>query len=70
MIPNYSYMIYKCQELSPIGSILDYGCGTGEVIEMGRAKGLDVFGTEVFYAGGNRRQVVIEKVCWIAVSSK
>lgn len=34
------------------GKILDYGCGGGEVVSEGLNRGLDIWGTDVFYAGG------------------
>jgi SAM-dependent methyltransferase len=37
------------------GRILDYGCGAGSVVMAGRAAGLDIYGTDVFYAGAETR---------------
>jgi SAM-dependent methyltransferase len=33
--------------------ILDYGCGAGELVRDLRAKGLDAYGCDVFYDGGD-----------------
>lgn len=35
--------------------VLDYGCGTGELVVEGRRRGLPIEGAEVFYAGGDAR---------------
>jgi SAM-dependent methyltransferase len=37
------------------GRILDYGCGSGRLVEAGRAFGLDIHGTDVFYEGAETR---------------
>jgi len=33
------------------GRVLDYGCGAGRLVAAGRARNLDIFGTDVFYGG-------------------
>lgn len=33
--------------------VLDYGCGAGEIIEVLRARGIDAWGCDVFYEGGD-----------------
>jgi SAM-dependent methyltransferase len=35
--------------------VLDYGCGAGRVVRSGRALGLDIFGTDVFYGGSQTK---------------
>jgi hypothetical protein len=30
------------------GRVLDYGCGSGETVELGRARGLDIWGADTF----------------------
>jgi SAM-dependent methyltransferase len=37
------------------GRILDYGCGEGAVVLAGRAHGLDIWGTDVFYQGAETK---------------
>ena len=37
------------------GRVLDYGCGAGRLIVAGRARGVDIFGTDVFYGGSAAR---------------
>jgi SAM-dependent methyltransferase len=39
----------------PGDRILDYGCGAGELVEAGRAEGLDITGTDLFYGGAKAR---------------
>lgn len=60
---NYRYLLYKAIQMARQGSrtILDYGCGRGEVIEAGRELGLNIYGTEVFYKGGKTKQYIEEK---------
>lgn len=58
---NYRYSLNFAERQrneSPTFRILDYGCGAGEVVMAGRERGLDFYGAEVFYAGGNTRDVV------------
>jgi SAM-dependent methyltransferase len=33
--------------------VLDYGCGAGELIELLRARGIDAWGCDLFYEGGD-----------------
>ena len=47
---NYEFVL-NCAATRP-GKILDYGCGGGEVVAEGLRRGLDIWGTDVFYAGG------------------
>lgn len=37
------------------GRVLDYGCGAGAVVKAGRAAGLEIYGTDVFYGGAATR---------------
>ncbi len=37
------------------GRVLDYGCGAGKLVLAGRANGLDMFGTDLFYGGSETR---------------
>lgn len=39
----------------PGASVLDFGCGSGRLVAAGRAAGLEMFGTDVYYAGANDR---------------
>lgn len=47
---NYDFMIDMARRLSgsPSGRILDFGCGKGRAVVMGRAKGLDMVGADSF----------------------
>lgn len=42
-------------ESCPDARILDYGCGAGRLVNVGRSTGLQVVGADVFYAGSNTR---------------
>jgi SAM-dependent methyltransferase len=33
--------------------VLDYGCGAGQIVALMRARGITVFGCDVFYGGGD-----------------
>jgi SAM-dependent methyltransferase len=56
MHPNYEYVLNFIRGQSHVGTrSLDYGCGAGEIIRAGREDGLDIFGAEVFYEGGNTK---------------
>jgi SAM-dependent methyltransferase len=48
MSPNYEYILERAASLSRVSAprILDFGCGRGEVIEMGRQRGLEVYGVD------------------------
>lgn len=35
--------------------MLDYGCGAGRLVAAGRERGVDMFGTDVFYGGSTTR---------------
>jgi SAM-dependent methyltransferase len=35
--------------------VLDYGCGAGELVEAGRAAGVEMLGVDVFYGGSGAR---------------
>jgi SAM-dependent methyltransferase len=37
------------------GRVLDFGCGAGAVVAAGRAAGLDMYGTDVYYGGSATR---------------
>jgi SAM-dependent methyltransferase len=37
------------------GRVLDYGCGSGALVSAGRQRGLEIYGTDVFYAGSNSK---------------
>lgn len=60
---NYRYILDKCFSLTsqPRPKILDYGCGAGEIVEAGIRRGLDIYGAETFYEGGNTREAVRAK---------
>lgn len=50
---NHQYLLELAsgmQQVRPGARILDYGCGLGEVVEQGRAMGLEMYGADVFYA--------------------
>ena len=58
---NYLYLLHWSDSISAKKSaakILDYGCGSGEVVLSGRNKGLNIFGADVFYAGANSKEEV------------
>lgn len=61
---NYKYLLYFLETKIKINKtirILDYGCGSGEVVEEGQKRGLNIFGVDIFYQDGNRKQDVKDK---------
>ena len=60
---NYRYLLSKAMfdsaQSSPV--VLDYGCGSGQIIEEGRKAGVQIYGADVFYEGGVTRPVIEEK---------
>jgi len=46
---------------APDYTILDYGCGAGDVVIAGQQRGMNFFGAEVFYAGVSSRDVIEKK---------
>lgn len=56
---NHAYLLAYIQARArPGGRYLDYGCGAAELVAAGRAAGLDFYGAEVFYEGGDTRAQV------------
>ena len=49
---NYEFILDQCQTLARNGTILDYGCGAGEVVEEGQQRGLNIVGVDSFSMGG------------------
>jgi SAM-dependent methyltransferase len=48
---NYRFVIDFCKRHP--GTILDYGCGAGEIVRAGLAEKLNIVGCETFYEGGH-----------------
>lgn len=63
MQANYGYVIDKLGEYAsrPEISVLDYGCGKGEVVQLGRQLGYQAYGVEKFYGGSDIRDIVASK---------
>lgn len=54
--PNYHFIVDHVIECCGAGArVLDYGCGEGELVEMGRARGLDMVGADVFQLDDDHR---------------
>jgi SAM-dependent methyltransferase len=59
---NHRYILdWARTHASTDGQILDYGCGGGEVVQVGRQQGMNLHGVEVFYSGSRSRQIASEK---------
>jgi SAM-dependent methyltransferase len=55
---NYEFCAEFAAQTCPGGTILDYGCGAGQIVALMRAKNLNAFGCETFYEGGDTRDQV------------
>jgi SAM-dependent methyltransferase len=54
---NHRFMLHFASQHA--GKILDYGCGSGEVVRVGLEQNLDMYGCETFFEGahGQREQM-------------
>lgn len=50
---NYQFVLDFARRNVPLGKVLDYGCGSGQVVRAGQSGGVDIVGCEVFYGGGH-----------------
>lgn len=51
---NYEFCAdYAALRLPRGGKMLDYGCGAGHIVKLACAKGVDAYGCDVFYEGGD-----------------
>jgi SAM-dependent methyltransferase len=58
---NYEYCLHwaaAVRSTNPAARILDYGCGSGEVVRAGLERGLDISGADEFYGGATSRDTV------------
>ena len=61
MQTNYRYLLEHAEALrrqNPAAKFLDFGCGAAEVVQKARARGLDMYGADVFYGGNTTREAV------------
>src|SRR2546426_995789 len=59
--PNWAFALETASALAPRGRVLDYGCGQGEVVAAGLKRGLDIYGTDVFYGGGHGQREAVAR---------
>lgn len=57
LAPNYRYVLEQATDLARGGRVLDYGCGSGDVVAAGRSRGLDILGVDTFYAGSRAQEI-------------
>lgn len=50
---NYRFVVNFARTRFASGKILDYGCGSGEIVRAGLEQGLDIYGCETFFGGGH-----------------
>lgn len=57
---NYEYVVAKIAELAEEGgsTVLDYGCGKGDIVVASRERGFETYGVEKFYGGSDIRDTV------------
>lgn len=60
---NYQYLLHfiRNNSFGQKTRSLDFGCGAATVVSAARHEGLDVYGTDVFYAANKNRQIVEQK---------
>jgi SAM-dependent methyltransferase len=60
--PNHEFILRWLETIDPHHALrtVDYGCGGGELVVAGRARGIQIWGTDVFYADGSDRDRVAE----------
>ena len=53
---NYDFLLDKALDLSRASSprVLDFGCGTGQIVAKGLHRGLDIYGADTFGPGWDR----------------
>jgi len=51
------FVSYACSITQPGQRVLDFGCGRGDLVAELRARGVDCYGTDVFYGGGDWRHL-------------
>ena len=51
------FISYACSITQPGHKVLDFGCGRGGLVAELRARGVDCYGTDVFYEGGDWRHL-------------
>ncbi len=64
---NYRFVVDFCKRTSPGGRILDYGCGSGQIVRAGLAAGVDISGCETFYAGGHGVESAVQDLLGIRI---
>ena len=59
MLFNYKYLLDYCTlKTAEDACVLDYGCGKGEMVSVGRSNNIDIYGVDIFYKdGGSRNEV-------------
>src|SRR5258707_2404009 len=53
---NYAFAVNFAKGRFAEGKILDYGCGSGEIVRAGISDRLDIYGCETFYAGSHGQE--------------
>jgi ubiquinone/menaquinone biosynthesis C-methylase UbiE len=61
MSANYTFIIDRLLREGMTGSrVLDFGCGAGDVVRLGRAAGIDMVGSDIFQVGEETRQRLVD----------
>lgn len=63
MQPNYRYILDKLTVFASCddATVLDYGCGVGDIVQESRRCGFRTYGVEKFYGGSDIRDTVEQK---------
>ena len=58
---NYKYILnYLEKNLLDKGRVLDLGCGKGQIVIVGKERGFDIYGADLFYKDGKTKKDVEE----------
>jgi SAM-dependent methyltransferase len=61
-VDNYQFCAEWAASAGDRTKVLDYGCGAGQIVHRLRALGIDAYGCDVFYEGGDYSDQIIESV--------
>lgn len=58
---NHNFILNFLKNNFASGLILDYGCGSGDVVQAGNNIGLKIIGVDAFYGGSNAKRIADDR---------